>query len=370
MNRSNRYLGNAATVLRYLAENGPSTQTQVVGDIHLQRTSVFNIFEYLEQAGLIVMRSSTLSLQKGRPCHLWQLNGGTGGFMTVYIGNTEILMQLCDFGGEVSDTVRERSPDRFDTAMERLMSQFKLWHQQVPLRGVMVIIAGRVDFLTGRVVISRTWKLEDFQLRQILQERLAPLAPGVMVMIENNARMAAWGQRVGGSCIGLDDFLSLSIIDGRLNGKSVPISIGSGVVLDGRIYRGQRGGAGELDDACYRWFGKIYSGGQFPVSLQELDKKSREYFAVKLGESFAHLVNYLAPQRLVVIFEREPVLDFFTVLRREVQKKLIYTDSANFPVEIALDGGGAVIRGGTALLRERFFAGSEEFLDILKEMLP
>jgi len=371
MAKISKQLDNAATVLRYLAANGASTQTQVVNEIKLQRTSVFNIFECLEKNGLIDQQNNVLSLQKGRPCRLWNLNGRLGGFMTVYVSNAETVMNLTDCAGNVAGTVTERSPHDFDTVLNRVTAQAATWQCQLPLLGLIMVLAGRVDFASGQVVFSRMWKLKDYPLRDILKTRLQDVNPQLLLLVENDARMAAWGQRIGGACIGLDDYLSLSIIDGRRNGESVPISIGSGVVLAGQLYRGQRGGSGELDESCYRWFGKIYADGRFPVSLQELDRKSRAYFAAKLGENFAHLVNYLAPQRMVVVFEQPPPSpDFFTTLRQEIQKKLICTDSRNFPVEIAVDGIGSVVRGAQALLRDAFFSDDRELSVLLDGRFP
>jgi len=370
MNKLSRQTDNAALIVRYLAANGPSTQTQLVNDSHLRRTSVFNIFEYLEQAGLIAMQHNVAALHKGRPCNLWSLQGRIGGFMTVYAGKAETVMQLSDFAGNQTAVLTEESLDDFSAVLERIVAQAQAWHSLLPLRGLVVMIAGRTDFSSGKVMVSRAWKLENYPLRDILQQRLEASCPGIVTMIENNARMAAWGQRIGGSCIGIDNYISLSLMNGRRNGIQTPISIGSGLVLSGRLYRGQYGGAGELDDACYRWFSKLYADGKFPVSLQELDKSSRAYFATRLGESFAHLVNYLAPQRLVVIFENDPPApDFFTTLRREIQKGLIYTDSDKFPVELAIDGSAAVMRGGLALLREHYFA-ADELIYLLEEFLP
>jgi len=370
MNKISRQVDNASTILRYLAVHGATTQTQVVKDINLQRTSVFNIFETLENAGLIQQQSSVMAPHKGRPCFLWNLHSAVGGFMTVYVGNTETTMSYADFSGTVVDCVTERSPHDFDLALDRIVVQAGTWHQRMPLLGVIVVLSGRVDFDAGEVVISRLWGRQNYPLRQVLQKRLSGLNPELLVMIENNTRMAAWGQRFDGLCVGSDHYLALHIIDGRRDGSMVPISIGSGAVMGGHVYRGVRGGAGELDEACYRWFDHLYADGRFPIMISELDSESREHFAVKLGENFAHLVNYLAPQRMVVIFEQTaPSPDFFTCLCREVRKHLIYTDSDNFPVELALDGCGSVLRGASALLRDGFFMSGSSLIRLLESRL-
>lgn len=168
----------------------------------------------------------------------------------------------------------------------------------------------------------------------------------------------------------MNNFITLHLNNGRCNGRRTPIGVGSGIVLNGKLYGGFGGSAGELDEACYRWFDKIYSNDRFPVSLRELDPKLRVRFATQLAESFSHLVNYLAPERLAIVFDHETALpDFIMALENTLRKQLMLRHKNSFPVGICPDGVGAIMRGAVALLREKYFDDSQGFLELLRERL-
>lgn len=353
------------TVVRHLAASGASTQIQVTQQIDLRRTSVFNVFENMEKSGLLETGSNIALAGKGRPRQLWQLNGALGAFAAVYLNSHNRTLQLVDFNGQLLFHHSEPACGSIEADLEAAVRQLAEAGAGRPLSGLVLLLPGRVNFTDGVVSCSRSLELENCPARDILAAKLRPFAPDALILIENNARMAAWGQHCGGACTGIDDFLALLVLDGKRNGKVSPISIGSGMVVDGKVYRGCAGGAGELDDSCHRWWNKVYGGQNFPVTLSEVDRESRRYFAARLGESFAHIVNYLEPKRMVVIFEQSPVEDFFLELRRKIHDNLIYIDKNDFSIELSSDGVGSTIRGGLALLRTHFFASDELLLKII-----
>ena len=89
-----------------------------------------------------------------------------------------------------------------------------------------------VEFETGRVISSVNVPLADIPLRQVLGERL-----GVPVFVDNDATVAALAEAH-------DE--ELRPVVRNLVMLTVGTGIGGGLVLDGRIYRGSTGGAGEL----------------------------------------------------------------------------------------------------------------------------
>ena len=263
-----------------------------------------------------------------------------------------------------------KSAETFDSALICLDDRFRRWHAVYPFVAAIVILPAAIEPESGTVILSRTMGIENFSLAEHLAERLRDCVPDLPVVVENNARMAAWGEKNGGSCIGRQNFITLHLTEGRRNGKNIPIGVGSGIVLNGRLYCGSNGGAGELDESCYRWFDKIYSNDRFPISLRELDPKSRQRFASLLGDSFSHLANYLAPEALSVVFDQEPAMpDFLEALQRALRSQLLIRHKNSFPMEICPDGVGAIIRGAAALVREKYFDDSASFLALLRERL-
>jgi glucokinase len=100
------------------------------------------------------------------------------------------------------------------------------------LDAVGVGVPSIVEFETGRVISSVNVPLADIPLRQVLGERL-----GVPVFVDNDATVAALAEAH-------DE--QLRPVTRHLVMITVGTGIGGGLVLDGRIYRGSSGGAGEL----------------------------------------------------------------------------------------------------------------------------
>lgn len=358
---------NALSVIRYLAAYGQSTQIQITNTINLRRTSVFNIFELMEQAKLLEVSSNVATMKKGRPRQLWQLNGSLGAFVCIYSGPHNRVLQLSDFNGALLENIVSLPQENMERELDEIVGILLKWAGQYRICGIMMILPGRIDFENRMVRYSKSWELENYPLCSILHERIGHVCPDALILVENNTRMTAWGLRYVGNGAGMDNFLVLSILNGqrsRHQGRAIPISIGSGAVLSGRIYRGHTGGAGELDHSCYTWWHRLYANNKFPVTLRELDHESREYFAEKLGENFAHLVNYLEPERVIVVFEQQPAEDFFSTLRKAIYKHLIYIDKENLDIELSSDGAGYTVRGGLALLRECYFGDDRNLIDL------
>ena len=89
-----------------------------------------------------------------------------------------------------------------------------------------------VEFGTGRVVSSVNIPLADVPLREVLGERL-----GVPVFVDNDATVAALAEAH-------DE--QLRLVSQNLVMLTVGTGIGGGIIINGRIFRGATGGAGEL----------------------------------------------------------------------------------------------------------------------------
>jgi glucokinase len=89
-----------------------------------------------------------------------------------------------------------------------------------------------VRFATGEVAASTNVPLAGVALRKVLGERL-----GVPVYVDNDATVAALAEAHD---------LDLKLVSRDLVMITVGTGIGGGIVIDGRIFRGGSGGAGEI----------------------------------------------------------------------------------------------------------------------------
>jgi glucokinase len=100
------------------------------------------------------------------------------------------------------------------------------------LEAVGVGVPSIVEFSSGRVVSSANIPLKDVPLREVLSDRL-----GVPVFVDNDATVAALAEAH-------DE--DLRMVSRDLVMLTIGTGVGGGLVLNGRIYRGATGGAGEL----------------------------------------------------------------------------------------------------------------------------
>ncbi len=101
----------------------------------------------------------------------------------------------------------------------------------LPLLGIGVSLPGAIDMQTGDIYDSYNLRLHHYPLRRILSAEFA-----LPVYIEHDASVAALAERYYGAGRGLSHLVYVLVSTG----------IGSGILIDGQIYRGESGVSGEL----------------------------------------------------------------------------------------------------------------------------
>lgn len=154
----------------------------------------------------------------------------------VDIGGTNVRVGLVNAKGQVIRQTKQRVGNRRKPAemivlVKRLVGSLKL-PSKGRILGVGCGVPGIVDIRTGTVGRSPhypQWKRFSFR------SRLAK-ALGLPVVMDNDANMIAVGERLWGAAKGFNDFVMLTLGTG----------IGGGIVIDGEIYHGKFGYAGEV----------------------------------------------------------------------------------------------------------------------------
>ncbi|HXG35712.1 MAG TPA: ROK family protein, partial [Dehalococcoidia bacterium] len=155
------------------------------------------------------------------------------------LGGTKLLSLIVNAPGDIigEDLRPSNTEEGLDSTVQRIglsldsaLAGAGFGREQ--LRSVGVASPGAINFEAG--VVSEAPQLpgwQDVPLRDILRELL-----GLEVMLENDANAAAVGEHVYGAGRGSRHMLYLTISTG----------IGGGIIIDGRLYRGKSGAAGEL----------------------------------------------------------------------------------------------------------------------------
>lgn len=347
--------GYAARVLRLLAGGQQLTQTQVMRKLGLRRTTVFNVVGRLEAAGLVT-RGRLAGQRKGRPSLEWGLTANAGRFLIAYWGSEHSYYTWVSFNGAIGEPERQEPCGSVETAVAQLAAVVAAAPALPPLLGIQVVLPGVVDGEEGEVVLSNEWRLRQYPLVQSLR-RHCRLDEHVPVRIENDAHAAAFGESIDGVCTQTRRYLTLFVTPGRGSPVPLPLALGSGLVWDGRLMKGRHGAMGELDRDFYPWLRRPQPDHTGPARLSELPAGELRDFAVGLGTRFAHLVNYLAPEAVVIQSVEEPVPpDFVAEFQQALARNLIAGIPLDCEVRVAHVGPVRLLQGGAACLRQAFFA--------------
>ncbi|MET4093100.1 ROK family transcriptional regulator [Arthrobacter sp. UYCu712] len=238
---------NAQAVLAFIRGTDVATGTELMARTGLTRASVIAVCEDLIRRGWIRELDTprgdpapaTGSARKGRPARRFELNHGAGYVLGIDIGAATTTAAVADLRG----TVVGRSSGSFraaDIPAEERIAVVDLACRQAlaaactdPARVLAAGagIAAPVDRDGNVLVTQHFWGLFDVGLRLALKD-----LHGWTVLLENDANLAALGERWRGSGAGVDDLVVL------LAGER----LGAGVMESGRLLHGRAGAAGEM----------------------------------------------------------------------------------------------------------------------------
>ncbi|HET9349427.1 MAG TPA: ROK family protein, partial [Arthrobacter sp.] len=235
---------NARSVLGVIRTTEVATGTELMARTGLTRASVISVCEDLIRRGWIRELESRDEEQpgsprKGRPARRFELNSGAGYVLGLDIGAATTTAAVADLRGTIlgrssesfraADIPAEERIDVVDRACRRALSAAGTGPDKVLAVGAG--IAAPVDRDGNVLVTQHFWSLFDVGLRAALNE-----LHGWTVLLENDANLAALGERWRGSGAGVDDLVVL------LAGER----LGAGVLESGRLLHGRGGAAGEM----------------------------------------------------------------------------------------------------------------------------
>ncbi|WP_250562347.1 ROK family transcriptional regulator [Sphaerisporangium fuscum] len=223
-----------ATLLRLLRDGGRS-RAELGDDVDLSRSKLNLELDRLietglaEQAGLAASRGGRRSGMVRLSPHL-RFAGIDIGATSVDVAVTDGELSVLGHLSEPCD-VREGPVAVLDRALE-LLGKLRENGLFTQLHGVGVGVPGPVSFREGVPVappIMPGW--DRYPVKDVMAQEL-----GCPAMIDNDVNLMALGELHAGLARQVDDFLLIKIGTG----------IGCGIVVDGKIYRGVSGSAGDI----------------------------------------------------------------------------------------------------------------------------
>jgi len=248
---------NRQIVLNYVRELGPISRAEIARETALQRSTISLIVDELRGDGLIEEVSGEST--GGRPPSLLSLRTAHAVAIGVDLGTVKTVMATSDLAGRVLE--QEEFPTEHDVnkALTRMVecAQRLIKKNSGTIEGIGISLPGVVDPETGNLYVPHlNWRNEPIA-ETLTRDTSLP------VTVDNDANAAALAELWFGrpEIREVRDFILVLVEEG----------LGTGIVFDGQVYRGEGGSAGE--------FGHMTIGTGAPVACAVGSTECWEAFA-------------------------------------------------------------------------------------------
>ena len=237
---------NRQIVLNYVREREPISRASIARQTALQRSTVSAIVDSLQTAGLIEEIGAGESTGGRRPTLLRLRTAGPIA-IGVSVTPTHVNVATCDLAGRILNQ-REFSVDAdADRTFKNVIdciNHFKSINGAA-IESVGVSLPGLIDPSAGVAIY-----VPYFHWRELPVAQMITSATSLPVTIDNDANAVALAELWFGRPEVTDarDFILVLVAEG----------VGTGIIIDGQVYRGKRGAAGE--------FGHMIVGSNAPVA--------------------------------------------------------------------------------------------------------
>lgn len=219
-----------ALVVRLLRDRGPLSRAELVRATGLAPATITRVAKELLTLGLVCEGEKTRSNGGRRPT-LLSLNPRFAWTIGIKVEATRAILAVVDLAGQIQER-RELplpTPPASSAVLPLLAAAVKrMAHGRV--LGVGVAISGFIDE-DGVEVFSPILGWRGVPVAASLSGQL-----GLPVWVENDVNALALAEARFGAGQGFRNFVCATVGEG----------IGAGIFVDGRLYRGSRGGAGEI----------------------------------------------------------------------------------------------------------------------------
>ncbi len=363
---------NRSKTLTVLRINGALTQAEISRATRLSHASVSNIVHDLVKQGLV---TCTAARRNGRRVSEVSLSPSAGLVGGIDFGNRHVRTAVADFahtvvaeayhtlpyGHEAASSVRDAAATFADLVAGEGRDVRDVQVLAVGLPGPMDRDRGS----TTSAAILPGWA--DFDVRSAFEDAL-----GVRTVVDNDANLGALAEGFWGAGRGFSDFAYVKVSTG----------IGAGLVLNGKLYRGVCGTAGEIGHTTIEENGPLCRCGNrgclemfaaapaivdlvrrshgTPITVEDVLRLSDEGdvgcrrvitdAGRHIGVALANLCNLLSPQVIVVGGELALAGDMFLSAIRESMGRRAVSVPAQAPeVTLSVLSERAGVLGALAL---------------------
>ncbi|MGH9289596.1 MAG: ROK family protein [Acidimicrobiales bacterium] len=228
---------NERTVLETVRRLGAASRSQIADSTALSKPTVSQALAALLKARL-VREAGRTSGSQGRTAQLYELNAAAGWVLGLDVGRDRVRAAVADLNGDIAARHDERARIRSArTLIEQIgeVGRGVVAEARVPRRRVTHATIGSPGvFEPTRRKLTLAESLPGWGREGVIEALQEEL--DVQVSIENDVNVATVGEQLHGLGKGVPNFVFLH----------VGVGVGLGLVLDGRLFRGSTGAAGEV----------------------------------------------------------------------------------------------------------------------------
>lgn len=225
---------NKQIVLNYVRARSPISRAEIARESSLQRSTVSAIVDELQNAGLIE-ENGTGDSKSGKKPVLLRLKTGTPVAIGVDVTPRETTVVLADLTGSVLRKAQFPTSSDIGYMNKQILGKIGLLIDEFPDADLEVgmSIPGVADQNSGRILYIPYFNWVNWDIGTQITEKF-----NLPVTIDNDANAVALAELWFGEPVmrGTRNFILVLVSEG----------IGTGIIIDGQVYRGEHGAAGEF----------------------------------------------------------------------------------------------------------------------------
>lgn len=287
-------------------------------------------------------------------------------YLGIDIGATKTIFLAVRFGGgkfKILEMARCSTPRKEGEILKMVEENFKGLAGKHEIIGLGIGFAGPVDFKRGAALAGPNLKTGKIEFKKYLSKKLR-----IPVTVDNDAKCFVLAESIFGAAKGYKNIIGLTIGTG----------IGGGIIIDGKIYRGATGLAGEFGhntgydkkEKKYEWeqtgsgrglemiyenlSGKKLNSFEIVELVRNKDLKALEAIETiseNLGIGLANILEIFNPE-IIVLGGGLAEVDVIMNKAKEYMKKKVFLPSlAKTPVVVSKLGQNAAALGAAYLAR-------------------
>ncbi len=306
---------NEIETLKFLLRKEKATKRDIADETQLSSFVVSSIVEILEKKDLIEALEESQA-KRGRPSNFYHINPDSGYFLGISADLAAINIILLD---SVNGTVNEKrfptgkgegdSNENFNPFLNDILDSLNRFLQEnqpdkKKIRAIGIGVPGIIDSDRGIWLRGlRIPGIKHINIRELIEDKY-----NIPVVIEDVARTVTYYEKNNGKGKGTKNFFLLHL--GR--------GVGGGLVVNGEIFKGCHGFAGEIghiivEPSGYRchcgYVGCLETVASLDGILHRLNDKMREVVVSSLHRNDFHREEF---QNLREVFEAAENGDKFT----------------------------------------------------------